>query len=77
MRTIRTAFTRAATGVTIKTSPGVTVYWLLVFALAILDDSERRATERRRKRDLPLRQARGLNAPEAAHRTRLNTKPGP
>ena len=49
MRTIRTAFTRAATGVTIKTSPDVTVYWLMIIALAILDDSERRAKERRRE----------------------------
>lgn len=30
--------------------PGISVFWLMVFAIAILDDSDRREADRRRKR---------------------------
>ena len=46
MKSIRTAFTCAAecgTG-----SPGFSIYWLMVFAIAIIDDSEQREKERRK-----------------------------
>ena len=48
MQSISTTFTRAATG-DADTSPGFSVFWLMVLAIAILDDSDRREKERRRK----------------------------
>ncbi|MHC2633946.1 hypothetical protein ACVME5_006629 [Bradyrhizobium liaoningense] len=44
---ISIAFNRAAQ----DEAPGFSVFWLMVFAIAIMDDSDRRA-ERRRKRKL-------------------------
>ena len=44
MISIKTAFGHAASG-----DSGVSTFWLLVFAIAILDDAQRRE-ERRRKR---------------------------
>ena len=45
MQSIKLTFTRAATGKT-----GLT-FWMLVLAVAILDDAERREKDRRKKRD--------------------------
>ena len=39
-------FRRAATG-----DPGFATFWLLFFAIAILDDAQRRDDKRRRKRE--------------------------
>lgn len=45
---ISITFNRAAA----DDGPGVSVFWLMVFAIAILDDGDRREKERRkRKRD--------------------------
>lgn len=41
MKTIRTAFTCAAKGG--ARFKGLRVYWLMVFAIAIIDDGERRS----------------------------------
>ena len=49
MQSIRTAFTCAVTG-TAGTDHGFSFFWMMVFAIAILDDSERR-DEKRRKRN--------------------------
>ena len=49
MRTIKTAFSRAAIGVP-DPGPGVSVFWLMVWAIAILDDADRRDKDCRRKR---------------------------
>jgi hypothetical protein len=38
-------FNRTAEG----DGPGFSVFWLMVFAIAILDDSDRRADERRKR----------------------------
>jgi hypothetical protein len=53
MQSISTAFTRAAAG-NADTAPGVSVFWLMVLAIAILDDSERREKEQRDKRNKPV-----------------------
>lgn len=50
MQSIKTTFTCAVTGNT-ETGPGFSIFWLMVLAIAILDDSDRREKERRRKRD--------------------------
>lgn len=55
MLSISITFTRAAR----DTDPGFSVFWLMVFAVAILDDAERREKEQRRKRD-PARPPRGM-----------------
>jgi hypothetical protein len=49
MRTIKFAFSRAASGDR-DTGPGFSVFWLMVWAIVILDDADRRDKERRRKR---------------------------
>jgi len=49
MKTISATFTRAASG-TIPGSPGI-AFWMILFALAILDDSDQREKERRTKAD--------------------------
>ena len=46
MISIKLAFGRAATG-----DSGFATFWLLVFAIAILDDAQRQDDKRRRKRD--------------------------
>ena len=46
MISIKLAFGRAATG-----DPGFSTFWLLVFAIAILDDAQRQDEKRRRKRE--------------------------
>ena len=46
MQSIKLTFTRAATGKT-----GFSTFWLMVWAIAILDDAERREKDRREKRD--------------------------
>lgn len=51
MKSIRTEFTCAAK---VGTSFAVfDAYWMMVFAIAIVDDSERREKERRKKRSVP------------------------
>lgn len=52
MQPIRPAFNRAARGDT-ASRPRVSVFWLMVLAIAIIDDSERREEERRKKRNRP------------------------
>jgi hypothetical protein len=49
MQPIRAAFTRAASPAAV--SPGLSIFWLIVWAIIILDDSERREEERRKKRE--------------------------
>jgi len=44
MQSIKLTFTRAATGRT-----GFSTFWLLVLAVAILDDADRRDKDRRKK----------------------------
>jgi hypothetical protein len=51
MQPIKSAFTRAASPA--AASSGVSLFWLMVWAIAILDDSERREEERRKKRNRP------------------------
>lgn len=46
MFSIKSTFTAAASGRT-----GVSLFWLTVFAIAILDDSERAEQKRRDKRE--------------------------
>jgi hypothetical protein len=36
--------------VAVETDPGFSVFWLMVFAIAILDDSDRREKERRKRK---------------------------
>ncbi|WOS62040.1 hypothetical protein [Sinorhizobium fredii] len=43
---ISITFNRAAA----DDSPGVSVFWLMVFAIAILDDGDRREKERRKRK---------------------------
>lgn len=50
MQSIRTAFTCAATGATGE-ARGFSFFWMMVFAIAILDDSERRETKRRKRNE--------------------------
>jgi hypothetical protein len=50
MLTISITFIRAATGIP-RPQAAVSTFWLLVFAVAILDDAERRDKEQRRKRE--------------------------
>jgi hypothetical protein len=57
MLSIKTTFGRAATG-----TPGVSTLSLLFFAIAILDDDDRRIDARRKKRD---RAAKSQHAPRA------------
>lgn len=45
---VSTTFTRAAAGKP-EPKPGFSTFWLLVFAIAILNDAESREEERRRK----------------------------
>lgn len=47
MKPLTTTFTRAARDI----DPGFSVFWLMVFAIAILDDAERREKEQRKKRE--------------------------
>ena len=49
MQSIRTAFTCAATGTEGEAS-GFSFFWMMVFAIAILDDAQAR-DKRRKKRD--------------------------
>ena len=49
MQPIKTAFTRAASDT--AASPRFSIFWLMVWAIAILDDSERREEQRRDKRE--------------------------
>jgi hypothetical protein len=49
MRTIKPAFSRAANGDR-DPGPGFSVFWLMVLAIIILDDGDRRDKDRRRKR---------------------------
>ena len=46
MKSIKLTFTRAATGKT-----GLSLFWMMVWAVAILDDAERREIDKRKKRD--------------------------
>ena len=48
MRTIKTAFSRAA--IDQDPAPGFSDFWLLVLIIIILDDADRRDRDRRRKR---------------------------
>jgi hypothetical protein len=50
MQSIRTAFTCAATG-TAGMAHGFSFFWMMVFAIAILDDSERREEKRRKRKE--------------------------
>ncbi|TXL75132.1 hypothetical protein FHP25_14700 [Vineibacter terrae] len=52
MQSLRITFTLAASGET-DAAPGVSVFWLLLIAIAIIDDDDRREAERRRKRKHP------------------------
>jgi hypothetical protein len=52
MQPITPAFDRAAAADT-AASPLVSTFWLLVWAIAILDDADRREQERRDKRNRP------------------------
>lgn len=47
------AFTSAATGYSVH--PSSSILWLIIFAIAVLDDEKRREKERRRKRQAVLR----------------------
>ena len=51
MQPIRNAFNRAA-GIA-AAAPRVSIFWLVLFAIVILDDSDRREDERRKKRNRP------------------------
>lgn len=50
MQSIRTAFTCAATG-TAGTAHGFSFFWMMVFAIAILDDSDEREKKRRKRNE--------------------------
>lgn len=50
MQSIRTAFTCAATG-SAGTDHSFSFFWMMVFAIAILDDSERRDAQRRKRNE--------------------------
>jgi hypothetical protein len=50
MHSIRTAFTCAATG-NAGGDHGFSFFWMMVFAIAILDDSESREEKRRKRND--------------------------
>jgi hypothetical protein len=62
MQSIRTAFTCATTG-TAGEARGFTFFWMMVFAIAILDDSAEREEKRRKRNE--------------AHRTPAGPKPRP
>lgn len=47
MQSITLTFTEAATGH--KVHPDYSIFWLIVFALCVLDDEKRREKKRRRK----------------------------
>lgn len=49
MQSIKTTFTAAATGKT--ASPGFSFFWMMVWGITILDDSDRREKDRRRNGD--------------------------
>lgn len=46
MQSITLTFTAAATSYTVH--PNFSIFWLIVFAIAVLDDEKRREKERRR-----------------------------
>ncbi len=46
MKSIKLTFTRAVTGMT-----GFSIFWLMIFAVAIDDDRQRREKKRREKRN--------------------------
>lgn len=50
MQSISSTFTRAASGEA-RIDPGFSVFWMMVFAIAILDDAERREREKKRRRE--------------------------
>lgn len=47
MKTIRISFNQAAGG---KTDTGFSIFWMTVLAIAILDDSDKREQDRKKKR---------------------------
>lgn len=49
MQSLHITFTLAATG-DAGIDTGASIFWLMLLALAILDDGDRRETKRRRKR---------------------------
>jgi hypothetical protein len=49
MRTIKPALSRAAIGDR-DLGPGFSIFWLMVWAITILDDADRRDKDRHRKR---------------------------
>ena len=49
MQSITFTFTQAASGAA-KPKRGFTIFWMMVLAIAILDDGERREKERQRQR---------------------------
>lgn len=53
MQSIRATFTIAAKGAA-SSRPVFSVFWLMVWAIAILDDSDRRESERSRKGEQAL-----------------------
>lgn len=59
MISIKTTFVRATTS-----EPGFSTFWLLVFAIAILDDEQRQEDERRRKREAQPRTAKPPRGPQ-------------
>lgn len=75
MQSISSAFTRAAADHT-ASSPGIIVFWLMVWAIAILDDADRREEERRKKHNR-LQPQRKPECPPGrrgpGHIARLNT----
>jgi hypothetical protein len=58
MLSIKTTFGRAATG-----TPGVSTLSLLFFAIAILDDDDRRIDARRKKRERIAKQSQTPTGP--------------
>lgn len=50
MQSITFTFTQAASGAA-KPKRGFTIFWMMVIAIAILDDGERREKERQRQRE--------------------------
>ena len=52
MQSIKTTFTCAVTGKT-EGGRGFSIFWLMVLAIAILDDSDSRDKDRRRKPEAP------------------------
>lgn len=66
MKTISSTFTRAATGT--ERQANYDFFWLMLWALAILDDSDRREKERRRKREQAKTAAQSKPKPPARPR---------